>query len=219
MNINRALPIALDVVGKLKPHCVRIDIAGSIRRKQSEVGDIEVVCQPKTMAVTDLFAEIEEPAGLQLEYRTKEFRFAVHELGVIASGNTATGRHVKVMLPQGIKLDLFIPQAHDYYRQLAIRTGPAEYSHRVLARAWTHKGWVGTRDGLRRANQCSCDARRISWTCVEPSPTLPPAWRSEQEFYAFLGLPYTWPDRRQDPKPRHSHHSNLPVGRQPGISR
>ena len=42
-----AQAIAQEVVEQLRPHCERIVVAGSIRRKKSEVGDIEIVAIPK----------------------------------------------------------------------------------------------------------------------------------------------------------------------------
>lgn len=42
-----ALTIAELVVAQLAPHCERIQIAGSIRRKSRTVKDVEIVCIPK----------------------------------------------------------------------------------------------------------------------------------------------------------------------------
>lgn len=40
-------PIAQDVVGQLRPHCYRAELAGSVRRGKNLIGDIEVVAIPK----------------------------------------------------------------------------------------------------------------------------------------------------------------------------
>ncbi|MEW6287659.1 MAG: hypothetical protein AB1509_15670 [Chloroflexota bacterium] len=50
-----AQKIAARVIDALAPHCQRIEVAGSIRRQSPQVGDIEIVCQPKTGA--DLFGQ------------------------------------------------------------------------------------------------------------------------------------------------------------------
>lgn len=51
MNLAAAQHIADRAYGALAPHCFRISIAGSIRRKAPEVGDIEVVAIPKPYEV------------------------------------------------------------------------------------------------------------------------------------------------------------------------
>ena len=47
--------IAGAIVGQLDPSCVRLEIAGSLRRGRPDVGDIELVAIPRF---------IEEPSGL-----------------------------------------------------------------------------------------------------------------------------------------------------------
>ena len=47
MELQKAYKIAQQLVHVLKPHCARIEIAGSIRRMKAQVGDIEIVCIPK----------------------------------------------------------------------------------------------------------------------------------------------------------------------------
>jgi DNA polymerase/3'-5' exonuclease PolX len=43
----RAVSIAETTRAALAPHCERIAIAGSVRRRRSFVGDIELVCIPR----------------------------------------------------------------------------------------------------------------------------------------------------------------------------
>ena len=42
-----AVPMASELVKVLSPFCERIQVAGSIRRRQQQVGDIELVVIPK----------------------------------------------------------------------------------------------------------------------------------------------------------------------------
>lgn len=44
-------------------------------------------------------------------------------------------------MQQGIKLDLFFAEPTNWGLIYAIRTGSAEYSHRVLAKAWSDRGY------------------------------------------------------------------------------
>lgn len=45
--LERARQLANAVRDELAPGCQRIEIAGSIRRRKPEIGDIEIVCIPK----------------------------------------------------------------------------------------------------------------------------------------------------------------------------
>ena len=54
-----AAQIAEDVCAQLAPHCEpgRCVVAGSVRRRRPTVGDIEIVCIPRTNVVRELFGE------------------------------------------------------------------------------------------------------------------------------------------------------------------
>lgn len=193
--LHHASRLANRLVELLSPHCERIDIAGSVRRGKSEVGDIELVCEPKKIG-TDIFGQSEKPV--------LEFWAVLRPFQRIMGNVDGTGRYYKYKIPTGwdvpeyIQLDLFIPQPHDYYRQLAIRTGSANYSHRTLAAAWTRLGWVGTDDGLRRTDECRGipTGDKYRYVCTLEAPTLPPVWLSEEEFFEWLNVTYLVPENR-----------------------
>lgn len=141
-----AADIAVAICERLAPHCFpnRINIAGSIRRKKQQVKDIEIVCLPKYEQVIeqDLFGQA------VAQYRDAGFISTAISLGKVLKG-TPEGRYMQIELPEGINLDLFMPMDYDYFRQLAIRTGSADYAAQVIAAGWRAKGWVGTPAGLR----------------------------------------------------------------------
>lgn len=134
MKLEQAVEIAERVKRQLEPHCDRIEIAGSIRRRKPEVGDIEIVAIPK-----------------------------VYDVGLFESGiATIVNRWPKVrgelpcrytqrMLPDGIALDLFFARPENWGLIYAIRTGSAEYSHQVLARGWVKNGYHSL-DGMLCTN-------------------------------------------------------------------
>lgn len=189
--LSHAQKLANRLVQLLEPHCERIQIAGSIRREKNEVGDIEIVCQPKKMAA-DIFEFSHKPI---LEFWAELSRFTR-----LMGKPDGTGRQYKYSIPTGwskpdfIQLDLFIPQPDDYFRQLAIRTGRANYSASVIAHGWRKLGWVGTEDGLRREEQV--EKKGEGWVCIHPNPTLPPRWTSESDFFQWLQVPYIHPTER-----------------------
>ena len=124
MELYKALKIAKKVKSILAPHCERIEIAGSIRRKKSNVKDIEIVAIPKPFE-TGLFE-----SGIAT---------------VVNKWDKVKGelpcKYTQRILPDGIKLDLFFAERGNWGLIYAIRTGSAEYSHKVLATEWVKRGY------------------------------------------------------------------------------
>lgn len=116
--------IAEAVVAKLRPACHRIEIAGSLRRRKSMVGDIEIVAIP--IRHTDLFGEpvdrslVDDELGkwpIQLHLngqKLKKFSFEG------TSGQTYT-------------IDLFLqPDPATWGVNYLLRTGSPEFSKRMV---------------------------------------------------------------------------------------
>jgi DNA polymerase/3'-5' exonuclease PolX len=122
-----AYAIALNVLEQLRPHCYRIEIAGSIRRKKPDVGDIEIVAIPKPFSI-GLF----ESGIATVVNKWKKVK------GDLKYGNS---KYTQRILPEGIRLDMFFAEEGNWGQILAIRTGSAEYSHSVLAKGWVQKGF------------------------------------------------------------------------------
>ena len=124
MELNKAKRIADKIKAELTPHCERIEIAGSIRRKKPEVGDIEIVAIPKPYDI-GLFE-----SGIATV--VKQWEKVKGELPC---------KYTQRILPEGIKLDLFFAEHGNWGNTFAIRTGSAEYSHRTLASGWVSEGY------------------------------------------------------------------------------
>lgn len=135
MYLHTAKIIAAAVVQTLQPHCHRIEIAGSIRREKEICGDIEIVCIPKpyetglfTSGLAEIVNQWQKVKG-ELEYgKTK---YTQRLLPGILTG----------FPDKEIQLDLFFAQEGNWGSILAIRTGSAEYSHKVLAEGWVKRGY------------------------------------------------------------------------------
>ncbi|MGB3947463.1 MAG: hypothetical protein WBM13_05745 [Bacteroidia bacterium] len=160
MEYTKALKIANATLEQLRPHCYRCEIAGSIRRKNSEVNDIEIVAIPKPYDI-----------GL-LEHGITT---VVNQWEVVKGELPC--KYTQRILPDGIKLDLFFAEELNWGLIYAIRTGDATYSHRILARAWTKKGYKSvhgylTKDGKR------CEVRE------------------EKDLYKLIGVTYIAPEYR-----------------------
>lgn len=189
-----AKKIADRVFELLQPHCDRIHIAGSIRRESMYCKDIEIVAQPKTVFIQDdLF-------GNGKNVVCPEFINACVQMTDSVIKGKPQGRYMQIILKGGIKLDLFMPDHADYFRQYVIRTGSADFSHKIVANRWTSLGWVGTKEGLRRKRDCfprmDQAGKVISWVCKNHNGEHPPEWTSEKNFFDFLGLNWIEPKYR-----------------------
>jgi len=132
MNLNQATEIAERIRAELAPFCDRIEIAGSIRRRKPEVGDIEIVAIPKrVMLPADLFTGV---AHNHLKFCELVNRWP-------AVKGKSTGKYTQRRLPEGINLDLFMADPENWGLIFAIRTGSAEFSHKVLATVWIRAGY------------------------------------------------------------------------------
>ena len=196
MKLNQAKQIAAGIKSLLEPHCQLIEIAGSIRRECALVNDIEIVCVPNAVKQSDLFD------SSRIWVRSTDFSKTVRGLGAIIKGSPETGKYCRVVVSAVLELDLFMTTLEDYYRILAIRTGPADYSHKVLASGWTERGWCGSDMGLRRQKDCEIvhsesPGGKDRWKCINVHGDLPPVWQSEEEFFKWVGALYTHPSKRR----------------------
>jgi len=158
----QALAIAERVKAQLAPHCERIEIAGSIRRRKADVGDIEIVAIPKPYDV-GLFASGIAPI-------VSEWPKVRGELPC---------KYTRRTLPEGIALDLFLATARNWGLIFAIRTGSADFSHRVLACGWVRNGYA-SREGML--------------TDAESGKPLDVC--EEADLFRLAGVPWTEPEAR-----------------------
>jgi DNA polymerase/3'-5' exonuclease PolX len=125
MKLATAQTLAGKIRNELAAYCVRIEVAGSIRRQRPEVGDIDIVCLPNGVAaLRDLIARCER--------RTK---------------CTRTGEQYRLFeLEGGIQLDLWIARGEscdlfgnvtpsNWATLLVCRTGSAQFNVMLCQRA------------------------------------------------------------------------------------
>jgi DNA polymerase/3'-5' exonuclease PolX len=134
MILSEALKIAIDVREQLRPHCERVEIAGSIRRNKPEIGDIEIVAIPLPYE-TGLF---ENGVAAVVNQWTK----VKGELEYKGRPKVKQCKYTQRILPSGMILDLFFATPTNWGYIYAIRTGSVEYS-KILAQRWTQLGYHG----------------------------------------------------------------------------
>lgn len=166
-----AKKIADQVVELLAPHCVRIEIAGSIRRECEIIGDIEICCIPKpyetglfTSGIASVVNQWEKVKG-ELEYGKSKYTQRILPASIVG----VEGKRVA--------LDLFFPDVTNWGLIFAIRTGSAEYSHKVLATGWKVRGYKSEGGHLIYKGK--------SYDVLE-----------EKDLFARIGIPYCEPKNR-----------------------
>jgi len=172
MLYSTAKRIADHVVELLRPHCDRIEIAGSIRREKEIIGDIEIVLIPKpyqTGLFTDGLASIvnawEKVKG-ELEYGKCKYTQRILPADIVGQ----EGKRVAC--------DIFIADVTNWGSIFAIRTGSADYSHNVLAKGWASRGYKMEGGHLVYKGKV--------YDVLE-----------EKDLFARIGIPYTDPKLRE----------------------
>ena len=118
-----ALYLSRDLVGYFQGHGVKVDVAGSLRRGKSIVGDLDILCNEKAAA------------DLLVEYPGVE--------RVIEKGPTKTS----VFLKNGVQVDVRVLGTEEYGAGLLYFTGSKE--HNILLRNIAiGKGWKLNEYGL-----------------------------------------------------------------------
>jgi DNA polymerase/3'-5' exonuclease PolX len=112
VNYDEAKKLADDLIATLRPLCVRAEIAGSVRRlKQTDIKDVEIVAIPNPVHAFELLRIVNSKWGKP-------------------SAGEWPSKYTKIRSQYSI--DLFWPNAETWGLIYFIRTGPAEFGHRML---------------------------------------------------------------------------------------
>lgn len=164
----------------------RLVIAGSLRRGKVEVGDVEIVYVPRIgIEEVGLFRD-----KVPVNFAEKVIA-AMVATGLIAPRLTVDGRQtwgqknkLAVHVRTGVPIDLFSTSLIAWHNYLVCRTGPAELNARIATLA-IEKGWnwAPYEHGFKRVNSVT---GANDWHVV----------KSEEDVFAFVGLPYLPPEQR-----------------------
>jgi len=165
-----ARAVARKIVEELRPACDRIEIAGSLRRGNPAVHDIDLVLLPKTSS-----NEFSLGGSTLLE----ELLEHLVERGSLASVRGKDKVKCFVATKTGIPIDLYVARPETWTTLLLIRTGSKEHNIRLAQRAKElgmklRASGDGIEDG--HGNVLKVDA--------------------EEDVFRILGLPYLAPEDR-----------------------
>ena len=128
MKLEKARAIANELKDLLRPACNRIEIAGSIRRRKPEVGDIELLVIPRANYLDRLLHDLMMKDVLAMRLNKR--------------GSRTYGPKNKLMvhLPSGIGVDIFSTDEECWWVSLVVRTG-GKITNQRIAVAAIRKGW------------------------------------------------------------------------------
>jgi len=127
MELTRAREIAEEIMALLVGSCDRKEIAGSIRRRKPDVGDIEILCIPRFEGGADSLDR--RVQGLMLH--------GVLALRLNKLGRKTYGPKNKLLLhvPSGIGVDIFSTTEECWPVSLVVRTGGKMTNKEIAYRA------------------------------------------------------------------------------------
>lgn len=167
----KARALANQIVDVIRPVCDRIEIAGSIRRKKVDCGDIEVCCVPK--ARYNLFGEAFYQSG------------SIEDILFLAGYHfTKNGEHMKQFDLGVCMVDLFITTPAQWGAILVIRTGPQEFSQRLV----TSKAHGGYMPSYLQEKDGRIVHRETGKMLDTPE---------EEDYFRVIGLDYIPPEKRK----------------------
>lgn len=186
MKLQLAQGVAAEIIQALKPDCVQIQEAGSIRRLKPEVKDVEIVYISKTGSrQMDLFG-----LNLQTYFHVDHTLLTLIADGILAKDPTTKrwGPKYKraIHCASGIVVELFRTEPDNWGYILALRTGPDKFN-KLLVTKHAHGGALPPDIILRGGNVW------LIGRC--PQETLIPA-PTEHSFFAALNLPHIPPQER-----------------------
>lgn len=173
VELKKARAIAERLKALLEPSCQRMEIAGSIRRRKPEVGDIELLCIPRFVDGIDLLDEMIK--GLVAQGRLD---FRLNKLGRRVYG--PKNKLMLLHLPSGIEDDVFSTDEHCWPVALVVRTGGEKTNKEIPTRA------------LKRGMRFHAYGR--GFTLADGSEL---ACRSEADVFKAVGLRYLEPWERE----------------------
>lgn len=183
-----ALEVVRDLLGWLQPLCEKVVVAGSLRRRKAEVGDIEILYSARWIE----WANPEDLFGAKVPTNVTDHALALQrELGLLVPRRKVTGaltgwgpdNKFAVHSGSGVPVDFFQATPATWWCNLVCRTGGAasntEIARAALGRGW---GWNPTGEGFTRLSG--------------PQAGTVQRMGSEEEIFTFAGLDYRRPEER-----------------------
>ena len=166
--------------------CERFEIAGSIRRRKPDIGDVDIVAIPRFEEIpsADMFAT---PVLTNLLWHRVDDLLAAgeikkHERDTEAGLRTCWGDKLRSVEFRGCAYDINLADKDNWGPMLAIKTGPAELSKAIVT-------------NLPRYGYACRDGFHVWDLKCSPGPRMLPEL-TEEMFFGMAGIPFKEPEKR-----------------------
>jgi DNA polymerase/3'-5' exonuclease PolX len=183
LKLEEAQVLAEKVCSVLQPFCDKIEVAGSVRRGKSEVGDVDIVALPKA---------VDLPGGLcgvvKVDPCTVWKNLFPNALVKFGLKLEASGQELlRLSFPlSGLQVDVYRARPETWGVILLIRTGSKEHNVKLCTLARS-KGWMlSAKDGV---------IQTLTSGCMTASKVI--ASQSEEDIFSALGLAFVEPKDRE----------------------
>ena len=176
--IEVAEPVAKSLVKRLSPYCQGIEVAGSIRRRKVQVGDIELLCISKVTSSQDMFGGLATSyyaLDEALEDMTRGGDLLQRRLNKVGRPTFGPSNKLLVHTPTGIPVDVFSASEQNWGMTMVVRTGPREFNVRMMARflelGMKGHAYGGVTDSQGNEVDCPDEAtvfRLLGWPWIPP---------------------------------------------------
>ena len=187
LGLETAERMAAEIMERLRPHCSRIEVAGSIRRRREIVNDIDLVAIPQMTSKWTMFS----PGDVT----ETDFADELKEIVVPANfGQKILRGFTRVSFWKSVgpvSVDVYIAEPETWAGIFLIRTGSAEHNIWLASRAKSCGGTLhADGSGLELPGQYDPLAQRtINMLRVKAE--------SEERIFSGLGLPTPNPEERE----------------------
>jgi len=114
MRLEEAQRLAEQITKEILPHCKRVEVAGSIRRKKSEVNDIDLVLIPKPLLKHRILNTLQRKMNGKV---------------------TKKGDKTSQVIIDGVRVDLYYALEENFAGLLLFRTGSMRNNLKLASRA------------------------------------------------------------------------------------
>lgn len=175
-----AMIVAEELLARIAPACERIAIVGSLRRGKPDVGDIELLFQPRyTKRPDGLFDErIVDVAAEVIEKMLTDGEL-IKRPNVNGHFTWGEANKLAIHVPSGIPVDLFATKPDNWWVALVIRTGSKETNLKLTS----------------GANQQNASLMAYGCGIRYSDGTITPA-TSERHVFELCRVPYLGPHQR-----------------------
>jgi len=157
----------------------RWEIAGSVRRGKREVGDVEHVVIPQMVRAPKPGSLFGEQVELNCLNDAVDTLLALGEIerAIYPDGKPRWGPKMRGLIWRGFRHEIFQADADNWGNQLAIRTGPADFSRYLVTNL--------RRQGLRHDGGYVVDSNGRRFSCAD-----------EVRFFQLCGAAWLEPEMR-----------------------